>query len=404
MGFLDEASAQTADRIPLKRTAPTGWEPGIKYEGGAPSQVTLALQEIPEDEAKWREEIKRVTSLDIPEHRRVELAQVRYWGPLDSPMIYVRFVIADRGLAPIEDVAELVKVARSNRPAGRVRKRPSHGLRVVVASDAQVGKVGSGGDTPALLGRVENLLGQVDEVMREEPCDEAITVDPGDIAEGFQNTAQQQHTNDLSHPDQLMVCRALLTEVVTTVAARHKTNRVLTVPSNHTQWRQGKDMLGKPGDDYGIDIHRSVAEALHRDPKFRDVAFIIPEPWRESLAVQARGAVLGLVHGHRARPGKAWDWWQGQIAGDQPTAAANILIGGHYHSWLTEPHGWLNNGPRWFFQADTMDNGSDWWTNIAGDVSEPSLMTFTIDDEGRWHNLRRITYQGLRPNTLEEAS
>ena len=121
------------------------------------------------------------------------------------------------------------------------------------------------------------------------------------------------------------------------------------------------------------------------------MAFTIPDPWRESLAVQARGAVLGMFHGHQEKQGRAWEWWKGQIAGDLPTAAANILIGGHYHSWLTVPHGWLGGQPRWFFQADTLDGGSAWWANVTGDQSEPALMTFTIDDEGRWHNLRRIT-------------
>ena len=392
MGFVDDVAAETASRVPQRHLpVPTGFEPGVKYEAGRATEVTLVLKAIPEDEAQWRGEIKRVTALDIPDSRRVELSQVRYWGDPHDPMIYARFHIVDRDAILDGDLAEAVAVARSNRPGGRARRRPTEGLRVVVASDAQVGKVDADGGTAALLGRVESMLGQLDEVMRAEPCEEAITADPGDLLEGFQNTAQQPHTNDLSHPDQLRVGRVLLTEIVTTVAVRHARNRVVTVPSNHTQWRRGKDLLGRPGDDYGIDIHRAVAEALARDRKFQDVTFLIPDPWRESLAVQARGAVLGMVHGHRAKPGKAWEWWKGQIAGDLPTAAANILIGGHYHSWLTVPHGRLGGQPRWFFQADTLDNGSAWWANLTGDQSEPALMTFTIDDEGRWHNLRRIT-------------
>jgi len=386
------AAASTAPHIAQTHAKiPTGFEPGVKYEAGQPSEVTLALREIPEDEAQWRDKIHDATHIDIPKDRRVELTQVRYWGDPASPMIYVRFHISDRAPDADVDVAELVKVARSNRPKGRPLKRASHGLRVVVTSDPQVGKVDSDGGTAALFSRVESMLGQLDDVMREEPCDEAIVADPGDIVEGFENTAQQSHTNDLSHPDQLQAARGLLTEIVTTVAMRHVTNRVVTVPSNHGQWRKGKDVLGRPGDDYGIDIHRAVAEALARDLRFEDVAFTIPDPWRESLAVQARGAVLGMFHGHQVKQGRAWEWWKGQIAGDLPTAAANILIGGHYHSWLTVPHGRLGGQPRWFFQADTLDGGSAWWANLTGDQSEPALMTFTIDDEGRWHNLRRIT-------------
>jgi len=397
VGELLDSIQAAATASPIRqdyRRPPTGFEPGVRYTpDGDVDEVTLALTEIPPDEKAWRAEIMRVTALTIPEGRRVQLNDVRYWGDPHQPMVYVRFAIVDRASCtdPLDLVA-LMSVARSNRPPRAVRrKRHLEGLRVVVASDTQIGKSASGGGTPALLARVENMLGQLDALMVEQPAEEAITVDPGDLIEGFENVPAQQHTNDLSHPDQLMVARALLTEVVTTVAARHAINRVLTVPSNHAQWRRGKDLIGKPGDDYGIDTHRAVAEALARDRRFREVAFIIPDVWRESLAVHARGAVLGVVHGHRARPGKAWDWWKGQIAGDLPVAAANLLISGHYHSWLTESHGSLNGRPRWFFQADTLDNGSDWWANIEGDQSEPSLMTFTIDDAGRWHNLMRIT-------------
>lgn len=416
MSLGEEIAAHTAQRITTTRTAPSGFEPGIRYDPatGTPTEFTTPLvgADVQHTPGAW-DELVASLGLTLPPGYEARLVEARHdphaWTREQAytdhpdtaqkmktpattrPAWRYKFAIVPRSGIPA-DLTELVQIARSNRPAGR-RRRSSHGLRVVVASDAQIGKVASGGDTPALMGRIESMLGQLDEVMREQPCDEAITADPGDTTEGFENVKAQLHTNDLSHPDQLRVARALLTEIVTTVAARHKTNRVLTVPSNHGRWSHGKELLGRPGDDYGIDVHRAVAEALARDPKFRDVSFVIPEPWRESLAVQARGAVLGLFHGHQAKPGKAWEWWKGQIGGDQPVAAANILIGGHYHSWAIEPHGSLDGRPRWFFQADTMDNGSDWWTNLTGDVSEPSLMTFTIDDEGRWHNLQRITAQ-----------
>lgn len=415
MAFADEIAAQTATTIKVKRSAPTGFEPGIRYDPttGVPTEFTtppvgVDVQHTP---GAWDALVAEL-GLSLPEGYEARLVEARFdphaWTraepfaspepgapPYKAPAVTkpawrYRFQIVPRSGVPA-DITRLLEVARSNRPPGRVRKRTSHGLRVVVASDAQIGKTGSGGGTPDLLARIENLLGQLDEVMREEPCDESITADPGDLAEGFQNTRSQAFTNDLSHPDQLQAARLVLTEITTTVANRHRSNRVITVPSNHTQWRAGKDQLGRPGDDYGIDVHRAVAEALSRDRRYKDVTFVLPDPWRESLAVQARGAVLGLVHGHQAKPGRLWEWWKGQIAGELPTAAANILIGGHYHSWLTEPHGHLDGKPRWVFQADPLDNGSDWWANLTGDQSEPSLMTFTIDDEGRWHNLRRIT-------------
>ena len=55
--------------------------------------------------------------------------------------------------------------------------------------------------------------------------------------------------------------------MVTAIAAQHETVRVATCPSNHAAWRQGRDYLGRPGDDFGIDCHLSVRDVLARDPR-----------------------------------------------------------------------------------------------------------------------------------------
>lgn len=422
MGWDSELAAVQAEHIPAHRAAPTGFEPGIRYDPatGVPTSFTTGLVgvDVQHTPGAW-DDLVASLGLVLPSGYEARLVEAKHdpvaWTrdvqfvpipggdkqvtapALTYPAWRYRFQIVPRvGDLTGVDLAELVAIARTNRPTPRRSKRTSQGLRVVVASDAQAGKVASGGGTPELLARVGSMLGQLDDVMRAEPCDESIVVDPGDITESFENVPAQQFTNDASHPDQLRLARALLTEIVTSVSARHRTARVVTVPSNHGAWRRGKNVLGRPGDDYGIDVHRAVAEALSRDRKFADVAFIIPEPWRESLAVQARGAILGVAHGHQAkRADKVADWWRGQGIGDGPLAAASILITGHFHSFLVEPVGAIAGRPRWHFQADPLDGGSDWWANLTGDVSEPSMMTFTIDDDGRWHNLRRITQQGL---------
>jgi len=395
MSFTDRlvAGTEAAPRIPVKRTAPTGFEPGIKYEAGEPAQVTLALKEVPADEQEWRDEIKRVTTLDLPDNRRVEIAQVRYWGDPKQPMVYVRFNITDREVeTEAEDVATLLAIAKANS-----RRKPptktSDLTRVVVVSDAQIGKVGSRGGTPALLERITTLLAQLDDEMKAVPASDALIVDPGDLCEGFENVAAQQFTNDLSHPAQLRVARAVLTEIVTRVASRHTDTRVATVPSNHTAWRRGKNVLGKPTDDYGIDVHAAVAEALARDPKFRHVAWAFPSEWDESLALQVRGAIIGVAHGHQKNgPDQIPAWWKGQAHGSQPVAAASILITGHFHHLRVQPSGAIDGHARWWIQAPTLDNGSDWYRNSSGEDSEPGLLTFTIDDAGRWDNLRLITH------------
>ncbi|MBE7701247.1 hypothetical protein H9623_13170 [Oerskovia sp. Sa1BUA8] len=387
---LADTHARIAPKVPRPRTAPTGFEPGVKYDAGEPSVVTLALKEIPDDEKQWRDEIKRVTTLDLPDHRRVEIQQVRYWGDPKDPMVYVRFGIRDRDHAdgPAVDHAELVRVAKTNRRTPATKTKTGR-TRVTVLADPQIGKVDQHGGTPELYNRLEDMLTQHDQIVRETPCDDAVILDPGDLTEGFENTAQQAHTNDLSFPEQLRHARVILTNVVTRLAARHRSTLVATVPSNHTQWRRGKDRLGKPGDDFGLETHRAVADALTL-AKRGDITFTMPDPWEESLALTVRGAIIGLVHGHQARSGQFPTWWAKQTHGDQPLAAATIAVTGHYHSFSMQPTGAVDGRAKYWIQAPALDGGSSWWRHLSGDTSEPGIVTFTVDDEGNWDNLRVI--------------
>jgi len=385
--LADHIAAQTAARVTRAIHAPTGWEPGVRFEDSEPVEVTLALQEIPADEQAWRDEIKRVTTLDIPPQRRVEIQQVRYWGNPQEPMVYVRFGIHDRTAGRDDvDYPTLLRIARANRH--RPPKQAQQRTRVVVVSDCQIGKVDHRGGRQEFLDRVETALAGLGEVIRAERCEDVLIVDPGDLTEGFENTAQQAHTNDLSFPDQLDLAQVVLTEMVSQIAARHARTRVVTVPSNHGAWRRGKDRLGRPGDDFGILTHKAVARVLAGR---EDVAFLIPDPWQESLSVQVRGAVVGVAHGHQVnRPDRVPDWWASQTHGDSPLAAATILITGHFHSLRIQPTGAAGGRSKWWVQAPTLDNGSAWYANAQGSDSDSGLVTFTIDDAGAWDRLRFI--------------
>lgn len=402
MSLADQHAARPAPHISPRRSAPTGWEPGVRYEAGIPSEVTLSLREVPEDEQAWREEIRRVYGIDLPESRQVQIAQLRHWGDPASPMIYVRYAITDRAEARQEiDAATIIRTIRAT-PRRKTRAtRPL--TRVLVGSDAQAGKTDHRGGTDALIDRIRSLTVGLEEVMREVPCEDAVLADPGDLVEGFESTAQQAFTNDLSHPDQLAVARHITAHLVSALSARHAATRVLTVPSNHGAWRKGKDRLGRPGDDYGIDVHRAVAEAFQLAGR-TDVSWLIPQPWEEALSIQVRGAVLGMAHGHQvSRPDGVPDWWAKQTHGGGPLAAATILLTGHYHHARIQPTGQIDGRDRWWMQAPTLDNGSAWFRNgSGGSDSEPGLLTFTIDDHGRWDHLRLITHDDIE--TLEETT
>lgn len=395
----------TASPVRNKRTAPTGFEPGVKYLAGEPSEVTLSLAEIPEGEQQWRDEIKRVTNLDLPDHRKVEVAQVRYWGDPQQPLVYVRFVISDRSVASgTVDIAELLGIARANRRA-IPKAASSTRTRMVGLSDEQIGKTDRNGGTEAFWSRVGDLTAQLDAEMVRVPCADAVVIAGGDLIEGFESHGGQAFTNDRSHPESLAEARAYVTHMITAIASRHEHTRVLAVPSNHAAWRKGKDYLGKPSDDYGLDVYRAVAEALARDPHFAErVTFIFPEPWEVSLAVTVRDDIVGVTHGHVGTTGALSfrRWFDGQLRGDAPVAAATIIYSGHFHHFIAEPLGAVNGRERTHFQMPALDGGSGHFTNATGEQSEPGILTHVINDGGGWDHLRVLRAQ-VTPRDLTTA-
>lgn len=395
MSLRDRLSVPQAATARRPRTqAPKGFEPGIRYEGAEATEVTLQLREIPEDEQRWREEITRVTSLPIPEHRKVELAQVRYWGAPEEPFIYCRFVITDREVdAPGLDVNDLIKTVKAVRRKSAPKSAGTDRGLVVAWADPQIGKVGSRGDSEDLVDRIMSKLDLLDDYAKQMLCDSAYFIDVGDGLEGFENVASQLHTNDLAFPTQQRLLRRLSTEAIIRLARHHSRVVGAVVPSNHCNWRRGKDQLGKPGDDFGVENMVAIADALALNPDaFGHVSFVIPNEWEETIALDVHGTILAVTHGHQVnRPDRIPDWWAKQVHGGQPASDADILLTGHFHTTRIQPTGRSSHTGRakWWLGAPTLDNGSDWYRLKAGSDSDPALMVFTVDANG-WDNLRLL--------------
>ncbi len=287
-----------------------------------------------------------------------------------------------------DEAANLLRLAKRKK-----RDKPStdsrNCARIVIISDPQIGKVDHRGGTPELLERVAYFRQQLDQIMADQPCAEAVVLDAGDLIEGFENTRGQLHSNDLSLPSMLRVARAILTDLIGTVAARHPKTRVATCPSNHSAWRSGSGYLGTPSDDFGIDCHRAVSDIFARsDPS---VEWVWPDTYDQSTALDIAGARVGVTHGHYAKQRQFKAWLAGQALGSTVLADCDIIVSGHYHSFLVEGVGFLNGKERTHLQAPTMDNGSEWWRALTGDDSAPGLLTFTITD-GQIGNLRLIQH------------
>ena len=284
-----------------------------------------------------------------------------------------------------EDYARLISVAGSD-----AKPSPAPGTdatRVVICGDLQAGKADVHGGTAELATRVDSLLSTLGGIAQSAPAGRLLWVDPGDIVEGFSSTISQAHTNDLSFPAQIQTARQTLARMIGVARTWTAETHVMTCTSNHAAWRDGKGYLGRPGDDFGIDIHRAVAEAFEL-AGFEDTRWHLPDVWKEYTTAIVGGHRYSLTHGHRAKNRNAvMEWWRGQIFADHDQLAdTKFFVNGHWHSaFVTQ----VGDG-RWQIQSPAMDGGSNWFTNATGTSSLPGAVTFLVDGEGHVHDLRFI--------------
>ena len=153
----------------------------------------------------------------------------------------------------------------------------------------------------------------------------------------------------------------------------------VAVPSNHCQVRPG---LGKgkqanaPFDDFGLMISENVEDVVAGCPGFERVEFARPLPYEESVTVDVGGTYVGFTHGHLAgRQSKVGDWFRGQAFGRRSgLERAHVLVHGHWHNFGVSQVG----DGRWVISCPSADRGSDWWTNISGDSTASSVLSFEV--------------------------
>lgn len=261
----------------------------------------------------------------------------------------------------------------------RLPAKNSKNTIVVCWSDTQTGKSGSRGGTQELIERIFEKQQKLEAYLKATKPEAAVFLNVGDSVEGFENTAGQMFTNDLSIMAQVDLEATFEWETLKLLAAYTGNVTAATIGSNHCQWRKGKDRLGNPLDDWGIHIQRQLARLAQETST--PIRFFEPQAYDESLAIPVYNEIIGVAHGHQAnRPEGILNWWRGQAHGEQAVTEATILVTGHFHHTRVTETGRKNGRSRWWIQCPTLDNGSDWYRQRSGEDSDPGLLVFTLDE------------------------
>lgn len=269
---------------------------------------------------------------------------------------------------------------RRSRPS-KAAPRPTGRTAVVCWADIQTGKVDHLGGVTELLHRLEDKRAELKRWLRSAGVDHVVVADVGDIVEGFENVPNQTRTNGLSLMAQVDLAA---TEFWRTIKLAEKFGPVdvLSIPSNHCQWRKGKSLIGRPNDDWGLHISQRL-ERLNEEAGLR-VNFHRPDnDWDETMTFKIRGTGLGLAHGHQAKtPAGIIPWWKNQKHDGK--LHCDVLLTGHFHFASFRPSGRdpVTGKASYHIQASTLDNGSSWVANTMGEDGDPALTVFAIDDNG----------------------
>jgi hypothetical protein len=418
------AKIQTPPAPIAAQRAPKDWKPGVKYDGrGQVSEITTVA--IPGDQLA-AEDYQRVVEemgVTVPAGLVLVLAEASFdpfaWTREEPFWIdekghqrktpattqagwRYRFKTASAALVAASD-EDLEKLQAAARRAVRARPRttPFDGVtQVIVLGDIQAGKVDRRGGSAELLVRLEHALAEILRHVKRTKPNEILLIDGGDGMEMFESSPGADRTNDLSQTEQIRLWRRVLMSWVRELAKVGVTVKVISVPSNHCSVRRGKQNMGTPADDYGIEVLTQVADICAENPDaYGHVEFYSPGEHEEALAITlAGGKTLGVAHGHqKTRPEAIPAYLAGQAAGRTPIGDCDIAVFGHWHNLRVQTWG----DDRWFFIAPTMDSGSSWFANNTGTESAPGVLTFVVDSRG-WRDMHVAwAREGIDYETLE---
>ena len=345
---------------------------------GKGQAATGPVRQMVSDEA----ELLRLAGVD-PERFRI-VGKVSQWTKThhDREDTY-SFLFSFESITAAEDAVDLPALYAEARrkPRSQVKTTPAERVTVVALSDVQAGKVDHRGGTAELIDRLAGMRERLAAHLKTRKPQATVLAEVGDLFEGFESGGNPAFTNDLSLAQQMDLAGTELYRFLE-VMQRHGRVDVVTVTSNHTAWRNGKQNLGRPGDDLGLFVHRQVEKVA--DAAGIDAHWTFPDMYNESVVFDVLGTGLGVVHGNQFNPGQAVTWWQKQQHGGMPTATADILLTGHYHHLMVAPSGRnpVTGRSKWWLQAPTADNGSAWFRNLGGGDSDPGLLVFDITADG----------------------
>jgi hypothetical protein len=369
------------DLEPAKKvTAPKDFRPGLEFDGNEGTATTEGLPEAPNFDEFLAERGYSPEEYEIVGSPRTSQWQ-RWDGEwLTSYRFHFRKKVTDF------DLPTLYAEAKRTKPK-QVKPGKSTGRAFVICpADFQIGKGGSRGGHLESIQRIQESYARIEKHLQSNKYDQIVILDMGDVVEGVSNKADMDQlvTNTLSPMQQVDLAAALLWDLIK-LATKHAPVTYGSVSSNHCQFRVNKAAVGRPGvDDWGVVILQQLRR-LATEVGLPVTRWLVPQPHDEGFAFDVfedGSHIIGAIHGHQVgRPDGFPGFWAKAVFHSSYLAAATLMITGHFHHHRCEQISGTEGRERWWVQASTMDNGSDWFTRSRGGGGDSStaVTCFELD-------------------------
>jgi predicted phosphodiesterase len=391
---LAELPGATEPQRAARPTAPSGWEPGVKYEPSGAMTVTAPPSGPMDTEDEWRAAVEAL-GLVVPESYRVRLVEARFdpasWtreaqgeDAVTRPVWRYRFAV-EPALRTVNVDELLASIRTPKKPTPSAIDAPVY---VVALADMQIGKPdgdGTAGTVRRVLDAHARALARFRDLRKRGKAGEVVIVVAGDCIEGTESQGSRLLARlDCDVTTQVRIYRRLLAEIVTDYADKADRVRVAVVPGNHDEAKRvGDKMATNYTDSWALEGAASVADALDIAGYGDRVAWIMPSYDELTVTLDVAGTTLGVLHGHQTR-GKMDTWLAAQAQGRYAIGTADLIISGHYHHLRVQ-----QLGPTTWIQTPALDGGSLWWRH-SGHTDTPPGMVTLLAGGGAWESLEIV--------------
>ena len=344
--------------------APKDFQPGLEFDGNEGTATTGGLLDAPNFD-----EFLLERGYPPDEYEIVGTPRTSQWQRWDGEWLTAYRFHFRRKVTDL-DLPTLYAQAKKTTPKP-VKKSRNTRTYVICPADFQIGKGGSRGGHEESIQRIHASYARIEQKLKAGNYDHIVILDMGDICEGVSNKADMDQliTNTLSPMQQVDLASALIWDLIK-LACKYAPVTYGSVASNHCQFRVNKAAVGRPGtDDWGIVILQQIRR-LATEVGLPVDRWLVPQPHDEGFAFDVFGDgshILGAIHGHQvARPDGFQTFWTKAVFNDTYLAASTLMVSGHFHHHRCEQFSGAEGRERWWVQASTMDNGSDWFTRMSG--------------------------------------